>query len=209
MAAASLFFPTGIRAANASTSTAQTLIPDTTSVTPSPSLASDVTPPVDGALDRVTKKTFGLYVRPGHSPVSPERFRGYHTGVDFETVKSEQKTDVPVSAVCTGPLVLKKWANGYGGVVVQRCRINEEDVTVIYGHLKLASIKRTQGQDLARGERIGLLGKAYSHETDGERKHLHLAIHKGTAVNLLGYVSRKSSLDQWIDVMAYLRPRAK
>lgn len=195
---AAIFFFTGfgVPAANASASTTREMIPDT----------ATITPPVENAVNRVTKKTFGLYIRPGHSPVSPERFRGYHTGVDFETTKSERKTDVPVSAICAGPLVLKKWANGYGGVAVQRCRVNGEDVTVVYGHLKLASIKIKTGEPVAQGDRIGLLGKAYSHETDGERRHLHLGIHKGTAINILGYVNKKSSLDQWIDVMTFLRP---
>ena len=44
-----------------------------------------ITEPISDALSRVTKKTFGLYVSPGHSTIRPERFTCYHTGVDFET----------------------------------------------------------------------------------------------------------------------------
>ncbi|NTU99252.1 hypothetical protein HGA64_04600 [Candidatus Falkowbacteria bacterium] len=42
-------------------------------------------PPISDALSRVTKKPFGIKVSPKNSSVSPERFTGYHTGVDFET----------------------------------------------------------------------------------------------------------------------------
>ena len=63
--------------------------------------------PLNNALARVTKKPFGLKVSPGHSPVTPERFSGYHAGVDFETLSSEQKQPVGVMAICTGNLIFK------------------------------------------------------------------------------------------------------
>jgi murein DD-endopeptidase MepM/ murein hydrolase activator NlpD len=143
-------------------------------------------------------------VSPGNSPVSPERFQGYHTGVDFETTAAEQSSDVAISAICAGPLLLKKWATGYGGVAVQSCRLDAQDVTVIYGHLRLSSIGVTVGQKLEPGQALGVLGKGYSVETDGERKHLHLGIHKGTAINILGYVQKQADLGQWLDVRNYL-----
>jgi murein DD-endopeptidase MepM/ murein hydrolase activator NlpD len=164
-----------------------------------------ISEPIDNALTRVTKKPFGIKVSPTNSPVSPEKFSGYHTGVDFETLQSEQDSDVQIYAVCAGQLALKKYATGYGGVAVQRCKINNSDVTIIYGHLKLASISAKTGQNLNSGELIGILGKGYSTETDGERKHLHLGIHKGTAINILGYVQIKSQLDGWIDAMTLLK----
>lgn len=161
--------------------------------------------PIDNALARVTKKPFSIKVSPGNSPVSPERFSGYHTGVDFETTSTEQKIDVSIYAVCSGPLVLKRYASGYGGLAVQACQISGEDVTVVYGHLKLLSIIANVGQELKAGEKLGILGKGYSAETDGERKHLHLAIHKGKNINLLGYVSKTQDLKNWIDVMTLLK----
>jgi murein DD-endopeptidase MepM/ murein hydrolase activator NlpD len=163
-----------------------------------------VVPPVSDALTRVTKKPFGIYVRPGASPVSPERFQGYHTGVDFETTVAEQASDVTISAICAGPLVLKKWASGYGGVAVQSCRLGAQDVTVIYGHLRLSSISATVGQELKPGQALGVLGKGYSTETDGERKHLHLGIHQGSAIDIRGYVQNQADLGQWLDVRNYL-----
>jgi hypothetical protein len=161
--------------------------------------------PISEVQTRVSKKPFGLYVSPNSSPVSPEHFIGYHTGVDFETTPQEQNIDVPVQAICAGPLVLKKTATGYGGVAVQSCEIDYEPVTIIYGHLRLASITATQNTLLNQGQQIGILGKGYSAETAGERKHLHLGIHKSSMVNLLGYVSTKDKLNQWIDFLTLIK----
>ena len=161
--------------------------------------------PIARALERVTKKPFGIYIRPKDSPVTPEKFTGYHTGADFETDPNEQDSDIPIFTVCAGPLLLKEWARGYGGVAVQKCRINAQDVTIVYGHLKLTSIQAKTGASLTQGQELGALGKGYSTETDGERKHLHLAIHRGTAINILGYVQNRASLDNWIDPLPLLK----
>lgn len=147
----------------------------------------------------MTKKPFGIYITPKTSPVQPERFQGYHTGTDFEIFPDELNSDVPVRAICDGSIALKKYASGYGGVLVENCTFDNQPITVIYGHLKLASISKNTGDKLSAGETVGILGKAYSTETDGERKHLHLGIHKGSAVNILGYVSSQSQLSGWID----------
>jgi len=177
------------------------------SATPSPSanISGALVAPIDQWQARVTKKPFGIYVSPGHSPVSPERFTGYHTGVDFETFPDEQDTDVAISAVCDGPLLLKESASGYGGVAVQGCKLDGQDITVIYGHLKFSSVQANVGQQLAAGEQFAILGKGYSVETDGERKHLHLGIHKGNAISILGYVQNASELSNWLDITKYLK----
>jgi murein DD-endopeptidase MepM/ murein hydrolase activator NlpD len=155
--------------------------------------------PLNKTLDRVTKKPFGIKITKENSPVSPERFSGYHTGVDFEVLEDELGVDVSIYAICDGPLVLKKYSSGYGGVVVQQCNVESADVTVVYGHLRLDSISTEMKQSLNQGEQIGILGKGFSKETDNERKHLHLAIHKGVTVNLLGYVQDESLLDGWMN----------
>ena len=155
--------------------------------------------PISNARERIIKKPFGIYVSPGHSPVSPEKFTGYHTGVDFETLPDEQNVDVPVFAVCDGKLIYKNWLSGYGGVAVQSCTLNNQSVTVLYGHLDVSSIAPAINSRLAAGQKIGVLGRGYSTETDGERKHLHLAVHKGAAVNLRGYVQNENELNSWID----------
>jgi len=162
--------------------------------------------PIANALSRVTKKPFGIYVMPGFSPVSPERFTGYHTGVDFETTPTEQKADIPVYAICPGKILIKEWASGYGGVVNVSCTLSGQAVTVTYGHLRLASILKKVGETLAQGEEIGMLGTGFSKETDGERRHLHLGIHKGKNAVISGYVATEVQLAQWINVLDYLKP---
>lgn len=171
---------------------------------PGPSSAAKFNPPISRWDSRVTKKPFGIYVTPNDSPVSPERFKGYHTGVDFETFSDEQNAEVPINAICSGQLLVKEYASGYGGLTVQACNF-EGPITVIYGHLKLSSISVKVGEQIAAGEKIGILGKGYSVETDGERKHLHLGIHKGSAVNILGYVQNPAELANWLDILNYLK----
>jgi murein DD-endopeptidase MepM/ murein hydrolase activator NlpD len=160
--------------------------------------------PLTHALDRVTKKTFGMEVHPETSPVPNDRFNGYHVGVDFETTEDEQNIDVPVFAICDGPLMTKQYAGGYGGYALQSCQLDGETVVVLYGHLHLESINVEPKQELVRGETIGFLGKGYSHETDGVRKHLHLSIHRGTKIDIRGYVQTTSEVGQWLDVLPYL-----
>jgi murein DD-endopeptidase MepM/ murein hydrolase activator NlpD len=160
--------------------------------------------PLNFALKRITKKPFGIYITPENSPIKPEKFAGFHTGVDFEILPGEENQDVSVSAVCAGKLLLKKSATGYGGVAVESCTLNNQDVTIIYGHLKLSSISLKTGEEISAGQTIGILGKAYSTETSGERKHLHLGIHKGSAINLLGYVQNKKLLDNWLNAIDFI-----
>ncbi len=173
--------------------------------TPSTPAQTLLTPPISSALSRVTKKAFGIYVSPGHSPVSPEKFSGYHTGVDFEILPGEENMDMPIFAACSGPLLLKRWVSGYGGVAVQQCQIASQDVTIIYGHLRLASIQPKIGDKISADEQFARLGTGYGPETDGERKHLHLGIHKGTNINLLGYVQNLADLNSWLDALKYLK----
>lgn len=164
----------------------------------------DYAAPMDQAKKRITKKTFGLYVTPETSPVQPDKFRGFHAGVDWEVFADELDKDVPVKAVCSGNLRMKKMASGYGGVAVQDCKLGGELITVIYGHMKLASISLKVGEPISAGEKIGLLGADKSVETDGRRKHLHLAFHQGEKINIKGYLEKKQDLDEWIDPCLYV-----
>jgi hypothetical protein len=161
--------------------------------------ATQIIPPISRYSERITKKPFGIKISPEESPVQPEKFSGYHTGTDFEIFSDELNADVEISAICDGKIIIKRFATGYGGILVQTCTINNSDMTVVYGHLKLTSIKAAINDTLNKGDEIGLLGDAYSTETDGERKHLHLGIHKGKEINILGYVQTQKELDGWID----------
>jgi murein DD-endopeptidase MepM/ murein hydrolase activator NlpD len=156
-------------------------------------------------MKRITKKPFGIYVSPGNSPVEPEKFSGFHTGVDFETTAEEQNSSVAVYSICDGPLLEKRTASGYGGVAVQSCRLEDQDVTVVYGHIKLSSINIISGQQVQAGQQIAVLGSPYSAETDGERKHLHLGIRIGNTTNIAGYTGKEEQLSGWLDAASYLQ----
>lgn len=172
---------------------------DLTHQTLAANTSANIFSPLDRAAERITKKPFGIFITPATSPIQPEKFRGFHTGVDFEIFPDELEIDIPVKAVCSGNLALKKNASGYGGVAVQECELKEESVTIIYGHLKLESITAALNQPIKAGEVIGILGANNSAETNGERKHLHLAIHRGKAVELRGYVESAQELSGWTD----------
>jgi hypothetical protein len=92
-----------------------------------------------------------------------------------------------------------------GGVLVEACKIENQDVTVVYGHLKLDSISAKAGESLEPGQSFAVLGKGFSTETDGERKHLHLGLHKGTSINIKGYVQTKEELVNLLDAHELLK----
>lgn len=161
--------------------------------------------PLSEAGSRVTKKPFALYVDPENSPVSPERFSGWHTGVDIEIIGAEElNKEIPVAAICGGPLLAKRVASGYGGAAVQECWRGDQLVSVLYGHLDYQSIRAESGDFLWPGQVLGFLGADQSAETDGQRKHLHLGIHKGTAIDWRGYVSKESELSDWLNPCSFI-----
>jgi murein DD-endopeptidase MepM/ murein hydrolase activator NlpD len=144
-------------------------------------------------------------VSPTDSPVQPEKFTGYHTGTDFEILPGEENIDVPVYAACNGTIVYKNYVSGYGGVLIESCKIQNQDVTILYGHLKLASISLKLKNQIVAGDKVAILGRGYSQETDGERKHLHLSVHIGRKIDLRGYVQTRQELGVWLDPMKYLK----
>jgi len=160
--------------------------------------------PLPRVSERVTKKPFGIYIDPATSPVQPERFQGYHTGTDFEVFPEEENQSVAVAAVCSGRILLKQYVSGYGGVLVTSCIADNEQITVLYGHLDLNTINWAEWGEINTGDVIGELGEGYSSETDGERKHLHLSFHRGEAVTLAGYVANEVDLGNWLDPCKYV-----
>jgi hypothetical protein len=174
--------------------------------TPKPEEAiKAISEPITNSESRITKKPFGIYITPQSSPVQPEKFSGYHTGTDFETTSDEVNQDIPIYAICTGKIRNKEIVSGYGGVIVQDCVVDGQTVTVLYGHL---NIRQAQvlgvGADVKRGERLGSLAPANSEMSGGERKHLHLGIHKGSTINFKGYVNTQPELSGWLDAQTYL-----
>lgn len=155
--------------------------------------------PVEEFRQRITKKPFAIYITPENSPIQPERFAGYHTGVDVEY--SDVDEEVVVSAIAAGQVVFSDWVSGYGGVVVISHVINNKNYLIIYGHLNPDLLPAKDGF-VKVGEQIGILGQVGTTQTDGERKHLHLAVYNDMDLNLQGYVQKEEELGKWIDPLA-------
>lgn len=172
---------------------------------PSPTTIPTSTPtlidPIADFRHRVTKKFFGTYVSPGHSPVSPERFTGYHTGVDVEY--NDQKGDIPAVSIADGTVIYSGYVNGYGGFVAVQYTINTSQYIGTYGHLNPQSLIASN-QKVNLGQTIGLLGLAYSTQTAGERRHLHFGLIKGNTLDFRGYVTDSSKLSTWVNPLDIL-----
>lgn len=169
-----------------------------------PKIVPEIVWPISRPLERITKKPFGIKISPQNSPVSPERFTGIHTGTDFEALPGEEDTDVPVNVICTGEILRKQFGRGYGGMIVQACNLNSEPVIVTYGHVSLESSPVKVGDILEAGQFLVNLGKGFSSETDGERKHLHLGIHRGTSVVTSGYAANETALEKYLNIQDLL-----
>jgi len=159
-------------------------------------LAENPKEPIINFKQRITKKPFGIYVSPLSSPVKPEHFKGFHTGVDIEYEDTNQ--EVPVYSVSDGHVVYSDKVSGYGGVLVLRQKINGKEYLVLYGHLNPSSLV-SRGRSVTRGERIAILGQGFSPQTDYERKHLHFGIIASGKIDFRGYVQKKEELSNWID----------
>lgn len=156
--------------------------------------ATSLIEPVAEFTPRITKKPFGMFITPDSSPIQPERFTGYHTGVDVEY--GDVGGEVPIRAVTPGVVRLSQTASGYGGVLAVEHNINQASHVAIYGHLKPSSLA-PKGKAVASGETIGILGDGGTSATDYERKHLHFAVLNSTTIDLRGYVPTKDELAHW------------
>lgn len=163
--------------------------------------ASAVHMPLPETRRRATPLYFGLYVTPDSkdNPIHPpERFTGFHAATDFEVSEEELLQDVSVFAICEGDVVFSGRVEGYGGLLVQNCGIRGEEVTVLYGHVDPAELPKT-GVTLSKGQEFAILGENRSAQTDGNRKHLHLGIHRGPQLSVLGYVQKEEDLESYMD----------
>jgi len=150
---------------------------------------------------RIKIRSFGTVVKTGDEKklVCGNIFNGIHTGVDLEILSGEQDKEVPVFSIADGKIVQSSWVSGYGGLVVIDYFLNGASFTAYYGHLNINTVKYKTGDQVKAGAVVGYLGKACSQETDYERKHLHFALHKGSKVDLRGYVNIKPELANWVD----------
>lgn len=163
------------------------------------SITSMPAEPVENFTTDITLKPFGIYITPETSPVQPERFSGYHTGVDVEIAEERTDAEISVYGITDGTVLEAQYVNGYGGAVAISHVIDDTEYVAIYGHLDIDSLTVTTGDTVSRGQILGLLGEGYSEETDGERMHLHFAVYRGDTVDWRGYVQSESELSKWID----------
>ena len=165
--------------------------------------------PLEKSDERQKLLKFGMYVTPdpATNPISPpERFTGYHTGLDIEILPGEKETPVPVKTICEGKILFTGTIEGYGGVVIQECNINKQLTSILYGHLKPSSIAVSQNNQTSKpGSTIAELGDDRTEETGNTRKHLHLGIHKGNHIEFLGYVTDQEELVEFIDPLPLLQ----
>ncbi len=158
--------------------------------------------PLDAMENRPQLLTFGLYVTPdpANNPIDPpERWVGYHSALDIEIYPDEINKEVPVYAICAGPIIFTGEVNGYGGVLIQSCEYKAEPITVLYGHINPNKIEKKVDDILKVGDRLGTLGAHKTRETGYNRKHLHLQVHRGLDIVFRGYVSRPEDLSAYID----------
>jgi murein DD-endopeptidase MepM/ murein hydrolase activator NlpD len=179
------------------------VISDTTKPEVAPAPTSKPTPefvmPVAEFEKRITKKNFGTFITPATSPVQPERFSGYHTGIDIEY--EDVTKEVSVRAITNGTVTYSGIISGYGGILMITHKIQNVPRTVVYGHLDPASLVAF-GSSVKKNQVIAQLGDNKSTETDGERKHLHFAILSDTRIDFKGYVQEKSQLSGWLNPLS-------
>lgn len=165
--------------------------------------------PSDYFVDGVTKKPFGIFITPTSSPVFPERFSGYHNAVDVEIPLGVSPTaTIAVYAIADGVVAYSARAKGYGGVAAIRHTIGGVSYLAIYGHLNPALLPRL-GANVRAGAVIGYLGRGFTSQTDGERRHLHFGLYTGSDVNIAGYVQSQEELARWVDPAAFFAEQFK
>jgi len=157
--------------------------------------------PMDKYDERVKIRWYGKYVDSSDRQNIPcgETFIGYHTGDDLEVFPEEIEKDVPVKAIAAGKVRMVSTVNGYGGLMVIEYDLEGQVATVYYGHIGIGTAKFAVNDEVNTGDEIALLGKTCSTQTDGERKHLHFSIHKGSELNVRGYVSSQNQLAGWLN----------
>jgi murein DD-endopeptidase MepM/ murein hydrolase activator NlpD len=170
--------------------------------------------PMDNYYGRQTVKGFGDFIDnnfyKGKEALFPyNRFYGYHAAVDLETTADEKKPDTPVYAVYSGTIIYIGTLQGYGGVILEK--LDGENTTALYGHVKIASTPFKIGDHITSDNKpvfLVNLGNEFSSETSAERKHLHFALHKGTGLYFHGHEPSLAVLNaQWFNPNDYLKEK--
>lgn len=151
--------------------------------------ASSVEPamvfPVEEYASRRTSKTFGEYIQ--------DKFRGYHVADDVEF--TDMTEEVPVVAITEGTVEEVEWVSGYGGFI----RVKHPTVNALYAHIDLESAGVEEGDTVQAGQFLANLGDHESSETDGERKHLHFGLYRGSERRINGYEASAEAVSTWLN----------
>jgi len=172
--------------------------------------AADWYYPIQGFESRSHYKTFNQYWSKasyrGREQLFPTQYIGYHTALDLEINPGEENQDVPVYAVTDGKITFAGPVTGYGGVIL--LDMANDSHTALYGHIRLSSLKVKTGDSVKAGQELAVLGKGFSSETGGERKHLHFGIYNGKGQYFRGYESNETAIQsKWVDPAAYLKDK--
>jgi len=184
----------------------------TTTETPAPEPESEPAPtptvyyPLPNYPPRVTERVYGTYYSKAKSGelACGGQFSGYHNGDDLEATPAEIDQEVPVFAIADGKVREFNRINGYGGLLIIEHTIAGQTMTANYGHVDLNQPKVTVGGTVKAGQVAAYLGAHCSSETDGERKHLHFSLHKGTIIDVKGYVQSQAALAEWLNPKEFL-----
>ena len=116
--------------------------------------------PLENYWQRQTLKPFAKLVDPDfyidRERLFPNRFYGYHAGVDLEVLPGEDEMALPVYAVGSGVVDFVGPVSGYGGVILQY--LDASKITALYGHVKIAGLKPRSGTRVTAGEKLTVLG---------------------------------------------------
>jgi murein DD-endopeptidase MepM/ murein hydrolase activator NlpD len=164
--------------------------------------------PIENYREQLTEKKFGQNIDAnfyrGRENLFPTKFLGLHAGDDLEIFPGEENKNVPVYATTTGTVSFSGNVSGHGGVIL--IDITGENLTALYGHLELRSALVKVGDRVSPGQLIAYLGRGFSSETSGERKHLHFAFHKGKNQYFRGHEPDQIALQQnWTDPQEALK----
>ncbi len=178
-------------------------------ISPAPSAAPSAAYyyPISDYTGRLKIRWYGKYLTAENISEVPcgRVFIGYHTGDDLETTPAEANRQIPVYSIGNGKILQVGHVDGYGGLIVGEYNLAGEQTTVYYGHINLRSALVRPGDLVSPGQKLADLGAACSAQTDGERKHLHFAIHKGPGIDVRGYVPTAGELSSWLNPSAELK----
>jgi murein DD-endopeptidase MepM/ murein hydrolase activator NlpD len=121
----------------------------------------------------------------------------------MEILPGEENNPVPVYAIGSGTVTFVGPVAGYGGVILEK--LASDSFTVLYGHVNYLASSIKVGDQVAGGRQLTILGNAFSSQTGGERKHLHLGLYKGSGEYFRGYEATMAGLtDHWLDPLVFL-----